>query len=146
MSVSVKAIKALRAELLVKIFIEDLKPSQFLKEESGHLDFDFLVAFKTPDGGLKFCAIEIKQTDSVVNGNFRFKTGRRSIEAFKSNMPKIIIVADTKHNRLYYGLASEVRKVNGSHTSGLFEVAVPTTPVGTSAIDKRKFVEAILKS
>jgi hypothetical protein len=58
----------------------------------------------------------------------------------------IIIVADTKHNQLYFGLASEIRKVNGSHRAGLVEVAIPTTPVGPSPADKRKFVEAVLNS
>jgi hypothetical protein len=146
MNANMNAIKAMRAELLVKIFIEDLKPSQFLKAESEKLDFDFLVAFKKPGGGLKFCAIDVKQTDSVVNGKYRFRTGRRSIDSFKSNMPMIIIVADTKHNQLYYGLASEIKKVNGAHRPGFFEVAVPITAVGSSPADKRKFVKAVLNS
>jgi hypothetical protein len=143
---SENAMKAMRAELLVRMFIEDLKPSQFLKAESAHLPFDFVVAFKKPEGGLKFCSIDVKQTDHEVNRRFRFRTGRRSIEAFRSNMPMIIIVADTKHNQLYYGLASEVERVNGTHGRGPVEVAVPVTAVGPSPTDKHKFVEAALNS
>ena len=149
MSVAVNAIhalKALRAELLVKMFIQDLKPSQFLKAESDHLAFDFVVAFKKPDGGLKFCGIDVKQTDSVVNSKFRFRTSRRSIDAFKSNMPMIIIVADTKHNQLYYGLASEIEKVNGAHGPAPLVVAVPVIAVSSAPADKRKFVESVLNS
>ena len=143
---SENAIKSRRAELLVEAFLEDLKPSRFVKAESENLDFDFVVAFKKPDGGLKYCAIEVMQTDSLINGEFHFMTGRWSIDAFNSNMPTIIFVADTKRNQLYYGFASRIKTIHAAHKAGFFEVAVPTTLVGPSPDDKRRFVEAVLNS
>jgi hypothetical protein len=60
-------------------------------------------------------------------------------------MPLIVIVADTKHNQLYYGLACEIKMVNGVYKkSGPLEVAIPITAIGSSPADKRKFVKAVL--
>jgi hypothetical protein len=143
---SENAIKARRAEILVEAFIEDLKPSRFVKAESDHLDFDFVVAFKKPGGGLKYCAIEVMQTDSLINGEFHFIISRRAIDALNSNMPTIIFVADTKRSQLYYGFASSMRTVSAAHRSGFFEVAVPTTQVEASPEHKRRFVHAVLNS
>jgi hypothetical protein len=141
-----RAFVARRAELLVEEFLNDLGPSRLVKAESAKLDFDFVVAFKKPDGGLKYCAVEVKQTEKPIAGDFHFMTGRRFVEASKSNMPTVVIIADTKHNELYYGFASQANVVNAAHRAGFFEVAVPAKKTGSSPAEKRQFIQDVLAS
>ncbi len=139
-------IKGRRAELLAEAFLDELKPARLVKAESQNLDFDFVVAFKNPKGGLKYCAIEVKQTDNPVRGNFHFMTGRRFVDAKKSNMPTIVLVADTKRNDLYYGFASQAVVVNAARRAGLYEVAVPTKKKGHSHAEKHQFIADVLSN
>src|ERR1700742_4996815 len=106
------SIKTRRAELLVEGFLDALAPLHFVEVAGDSLGYNFMVAFKKPDGGLKHCAIDVKQTDSILTGDFCFNSGRRFLELMKSDIPTAIVIADTKRNQLYYGFASEARIVN----------------------------------
>jgi hypothetical protein len=140
------SVKGRRAELLVEGFLDALRPSRFVQVESDNLEYDFVVAFKKPDGGLKYCAIEVKQTEAPITGDFHFMTGRRFDEAKKSNMPTIILIADTKLNQLYYAFASDAKTINAAHRAGFYEVAVHAQRTGLSPGEKRQFIKDVLNN
>jgi hypothetical protein len=141
---SEESIKARRAELLVEGFLYELNPPHIAQVEGDNLGFDFVIAFKKPDRGLKYCAIEIKATENLVAETFHFMTGRRFLEARKSNMPMVILVADTKRNELYYGFASEAEVVNAAHRAGFYGITLPVSKIGQSSAAKREFIDDIL--
>src|SRR5947209_6522600 len=103
-----ESIKSRLAKLLVEGFLDELNPPHFVEAEGAGLGFDYVIAFRKPDQGLKYFAIEVKTTEEPLAGTFNFMTGRRFFDAARnSNMPTVIVVADTKRNEIYYGFASE---------------------------------------
>ncbi len=137
-------IKDLRAELLVEDFLSRLKPPHFVEVAGGNLDFDYVVALKRSDGGLKYIAIEVKQTDNPVSDSFPLIRRGNLSKSSNSNMPTVLVVADTKRNDLYYGFISEAKVTNRGFRAGVVEVSVPVEKVVDSSQGRSRVLRDFL--
>jgi len=101
-------LKLRRAELMAQLFLQDLGASVWSTGERG--PFDFIAVFRTADHKLRIVAIEVKASEHVSGTKFRFQASREQAHAVRhSNVPLLVLVADVKSNKLYYGWAADIR-------------------------------------
>jgi hypothetical protein len=143
---SESSIKSRRAALLIEAFLLDLSLPRLVEVQSQKLRFDFVVALRKRDGGLKYWAVETKHTDKPIERNFHFLEGRNFQRDSRSNMPTMLLIADTKRNVIYCGLASRARVVQQAHRAGISEYSVPVFEVSPSAEGKRQFKQLLLEN
>lgn len=129
-----------RGELLAELFLQDLGPD-ILSRPTEDIGFDFLVGFRNAAGGLNMFGIEVKATERTPADSFPLNraTYRRLAE---SNLPACLLVADVKHNRLFY---SWIDQGTPLHRQGSSQVSVPVTEVdgaARAAIRRRMLAEA----
>ncbi len=94
-----------RAELLARVFLEDLQPSFLASVETVDVPFDFLAGFLSSDGILMVAAaIEVKGASSVEeNRRFPLHRSQRQLKLFRqSNLPLLYLIVDVKMNRFFY--------------------------------------------
>lgn len=89
-----------RAELMAELFFQSLDAAYVARFEPD-LDYDLVVGFLNPKGGIDNLAVEVKATKQVSDLSFRVSKKVHDRLAY-SNTPAILLVADVKHNRLYY--------------------------------------------
>jgi hypothetical protein len=91
-----------RAELLVELFLTELNPMFVARPPYPNLGFDFFVGFRNERGGVNISVIEVKATEKEVVNSFHV---RRELYRMlvHSNLPVVLMVADVKRNRLYWG-------------------------------------------
>lgn len=108
---------------MVELFLQDLNP-QFISRPTQDLGYDLLVGFPNDKGGVNTFAVEVKPVERPPGRGFPFQ--RRAFDRIAhSNLPAILLVADVKHNKLYYAwLTSRNPDGGGSNT-----VTVPLTEV-----------------
>lgn len=88
-----------RAELMAELFLQELGP-QFLSRPTDDVGYDLLVGFLNTEGGINTFAVEVKSTERPLT---RIQLPRRAFDRIaKSNIPGLLLVADVKHNRMYY--------------------------------------------
>lgn len=104
-----KDLKHQRAETLAHLFLQDLGASVWTAhEEIGPLDS--IAVYLTVDKKLCLFGVEVKATEQAPDREFRFQGRPETIHALRhSNVPVLFLVADVKHNELYYGWASDIR-------------------------------------
>ncbi len=97
-----------RADLLAKLFLEDLKPQALARaDELGGLDY--MAVFLRDDGGFRIVPVEVKATERPVRGRHVFYTRKTTVEALKhANVPVLFLIVDTKNSEIYYGWAADI--------------------------------------
>ncbi len=105
---------------MAELFLQELEPDFIARPTSDDLGYDLLVGFPNEKKGTNIFAVEVKATERPPAE--RFQIVRRTYERMAhSNVPGLLLVADVKHNQLYYGwLRSRVVRDTAN-------VAVPLT-------------------
>ncbi len=91
-----------RGELMAELLLEDLGALFVSRSTVEDLGFDLLAGFRNDAGGTNTFAIEVKSTEQ--NGSSPLRLERQVYERLlRSNTPALLLVANVKENRLYYG-------------------------------------------
>lgn len=107
-----------RAELMAELFLQELEPEFVSRPTSADVGYDLLVGFTNKKGGINTFAVEVKATERPPAGGFQIT--RKTFDRFAhSNIPGLLLVADVKHNQLYYAW------LNSKKLSGTVSVSVP---------------------
>ncbi len=93
-----------RAELLAELFLQELEP-EFVARPSADFEYDFLVGFRNPRGGINNIAIEVKSTEQLARKQYSVSR-RKYVRWAYSNIPILLLIVDVKENRFYYAWAS----------------------------------------
>lgn len=118
---------ARRAELLVELFLQDLGAT-FVSDPRTDTGYDFIVSFPNREGGKNFSAVEVKATERPVR-DFYPLDAKWYERLTRSNIPSLLMVVDTKHNRLYHSWPGEGEiKVDADAA----RVRVPVLPIDDS--------------
>lgn len=97
-----------RAELLAKLFLEDLKP-QAIARADVLAGIDYLAVFWGDDGGFRIAAVEVKAVQRPIREKYVFLTRKTTAEALKrANVPVLFLVVDSKNSRIYFGWAADI--------------------------------------
>lgn len=92
-----------RAELLSRVFLEDMHPTTLLETTDDDCGFDFLLGLETPEGGTRHFAVEIKATENLDRAEFAITLPAKTIRNWRgSNLPLVFLVVDAKQNRFYF--------------------------------------------
>jgi hypothetical protein len=90
-----------RAELMAELLLQDLRPT-FVARAERTLGYDYFAGFPNAKGGVNVTAVEVKATDQPVPA--LLPIDRRTYDRLAhSNIPVLVLVADVKQNRLFYG-------------------------------------------
>jgi hypothetical protein len=90
-----------RGELMAELLLQDLG-STFVARAGRALGYDYIAGFRNSKGGVNVTAVEVKATDRAVPLIFRID--RRTYDQWAySTPPVLVVVADVKQNRLFYG-------------------------------------------
>ena len=90
-----------RGELLAEIFLQELEPEFVAQAPPENFAFDFLIGFLNEDGGFNSFAVEVKATETPINGEYSVKPDLFRKMAH-SNIPVLLLVIDVKRNELFY--------------------------------------------
>ena len=121
---------ARRGELMVELFLQDLRPSFLSRPTSPNLGYDLLVGFKNARGGINTFAVEVRATERPPRGRFRLP--RRAFDRLAlSNVPALLLVVDVKHNRLYHAWLTPDGTAGGDDPQ---KVPVPLTELDAPAM------------
>ena len=91
-----------RGELMAELLLQDLRPT-FVARAGRNLGYDFFAGFPNSKGGINVTAVEVKATEHPVPA--LLPIDRRTYDRLAhSNIPVLLLVADVKQNRLFYGL------------------------------------------
>lgn len=102
-SANQKPYVARRAELLSRVFLEDMHPAILLETTEDDCGFDFLLGLETPEGGTRHFAIEVKATENLTNLEFAVSMPTETVRYWKgSNLPLVFLVVDSKLNRFFF--------------------------------------------
>jgi hypothetical protein len=100
-----------RADLLAKLFLEDLKPEALARADE-LAGMDYMAVFLRDDGGFRIVPIEVKVTERPVRDRHVFYTRKTTVDALKrANVPVLFLIVDTKNSEVYYGWPRHVRCV-----------------------------------
>ena len=116
-----------RGELMAELFLEDLKPTSIARPP---IDFgyDFLIGFRNKEGGINYFAVQVKATDRSVPSLFMID--RRAYDLLAhSSIQGFLLVADVKHNDLFFGWPPRV----DTRYQGSGSVSIPLTKVSDAA-------------
>ncbi|MBI4902577.1 MAG: DUF4365 domain-containing protein [Acidobacteria bacterium] len=117
-------IVARRAELLVELFLQDIGAT-YHSGRGDDFGYDFIAAFPNAQGGTNFSAVQVKATDRPIEGFFALDSKWYNRFAH-SNIPLLLLVVDTKHNRMFHAwLDEDVLKLNPGNRT----VRVPVVPI-----------------
>ncbi len=113
---------ARRGELMAELFLQDLEPAS-LARPPANFGYDFLVVFPRRNGGTNTFAVEVKATEHPDPSSFVIDKQTYNRLAH-SNIPGLLLVADSKENRLFFAWPPRVdtRSQPGS-------VSIQLTPV-----------------
>ena len=101
---------------MAELFLQELDPEFISRPTNEDVGYDLLVGFLNKKGGINTFALEVKATEQAPVG--RFQVMRRTYNRFaNSNIPGLLLVADVKQNRLYYGWLSEKAVVSTANVS-----------------------------
>jgi len=90
-----------RGDLMAELLLQDLGPT-FVARAERTLGYDYFAGFPNSKGGINVTAVEVKATDRPVPA--LLPIDRRTYDRLAhSNIPVLLLVADVKHNRLFYG-------------------------------------------
>jgi hypothetical protein len=90
-----------RGELMAELLLQDLHPT-FVARANRDLGYDYFAGFANSKGGINITAVEVKATDRPVPA--LLPINRRTYDRLAhSNIPVLVLVADVKQNRLFYG-------------------------------------------
>jgi hypothetical protein len=105
-----------RGELMAELFLQDIGASVVARPHAD-IGYDFVVGFPNASGGIDFGAIEVKSTEHPVADSFPLGVRWCKLLAH-TNVPTLLLVADVKRNRMYYGEVwpKQLRKHRGSGT------------------------------
>jgi hypothetical protein len=113
-----------RGELMAELLLQDLGPT-FVARAERTLGYDYFAGFPNSKGGINVTAVEVKATDRPVPA--LFPIDRRSYDSLAhSNIPVLVVVADVKQNRLYYGWP---QPHGASGRPGSHKVAMPLVEI-----------------
>jgi hypothetical protein len=117
-----------RGELMAELFLQDLNPS-FVAKPTSDFGYDFYLGVQNADGGINNYAVQVKATSRPVPSRFPL-----NMKLFKllthSNIPGLLIVADVKHNKLFYAWLT--REKGDVDQEGNNIVRIPVTEVNDS--------------
>ena len=101
-----------RAELLAELFLQELEPAFISRPTTQDLGYDLLVGFPNERSGINTFAVQIKATEKPPGSRIAIP---RSVfdRITHSNLPGLLLVADVKQNRLYYGWLKSNNANNG---------------------------------
>jgi hypothetical protein len=115
-----------RAELLGALFLDDLNPA-FVVRAPSNSPLDFIVAFTSPDHGLKIIGVEVKGTQTPVKHVFSFIARDTWISSIRSaNVPVLLLVIDAKMNEIYFGWGEKLeRRADRRSLRGSVHATIP---------------------
>jgi Domain of unknown function (DUF4365) len=112
-----------RAELLAELFLEDLNAQSVLRPASGDLGYDLLVGFPNEKGADNTFAVEVMATERPPGP--RFQIPRKNFNRLAhSNIPSLLLVADVKHNRIYYAWLKPENSTGSGNTVSISLIEV----------------------
>lgn len=132
-------IVARRAELMAELFLQEFGPVFLSRPTTPDVGYDLLGGFPNEKGGINTFAVQVKAIEEPPGG--RIQISRRTFDRFAhSNVPGLLLVADAKHNRLYYAWLR-----TGETKPGATRVSVAITPVDAEATRelRREFERAV---
>jgi hypothetical protein len=97
-----------RGELLVELFLEELSPA-FLVQSTEDFAYDYLAGFTNRNGGVNTFAVKVKATEQPIR-QFRLPRSEYT-QLASSNTPALLMVADVKHNQLFYARIEQAEAV-----------------------------------
>jgi hypothetical protein len=104
---------------MAELFLQELEPAFISRPTTDRVGYDLLVGFTNERGGINTFAVEVKGTEQPPSGPFSLT--RTIFERFAhSNIPGLLLVADVKHNQLYYAWLNA-----SSRMSGTANVSIP---------------------
>jgi hypothetical protein len=132
-----------RAELLARLFLQDLGASVWAPAQDEYRPFDAIATFLTYDEKPRITANQVKATEQPVGEEFRFQADPKAIRALQhSNVPVLFLIVDAKHNQVYYGWARDLR-YDPAHGKGKRTVRC-SLPVVAAPERKGELLNAIL--
>lgn len=100
-----------RSELMAELFLQELEPEFVAQSTIPNFEFDFLVGFMNPQGGINTFAVEVKATERELTEGFSVRPKIYALLAH-SNIPALLLVIDVKNNVFYYAWPSDNPEVS----------------------------------
>lgn len=108
-----------RAELMAELLLEELGAVFVSRSTGGDVGFDLLAGFRNEQGGTNTFTVEVKATEEAAGSSVRLE--RKTFERLsRSNTPALLLLANVKEHRLYYGWLRQ----DGARTGKTVPVAV----------------------
>jgi len=128
---------ARRGELMAELFLQEFGPAFLSRPTSADVGYDLLVGFKNKRGGINTFAVEVRATERAPGARLQLPRDQFDRLA-RSNIPGLLLVADVKDTRMYYGWFSR------KHANASARVAIPLTEVnGVTKRELQKLFEAV---
>jgi hypothetical protein len=109
---------ARRGDLMAELFLQELGAQFVSRPTTQDVGYDLLVGFLNKKGGTNTFAVQVASTERPPGT--RFQLPRRTFDRFaNSNIPGLLLVADVKHNRMYYAW------LTSGELAGSVRVSVP---------------------
>ena len=103
---------------MAELLLQEFEPQFVSRPTTQDVGYDLLAGFLNRKGGINTFAVEVKSTER--SPGMRFQLLRSTFDRFAhSNIPGLLLVADVKHNRMYYGW------LNSKKWSGSVSVSIP---------------------
>ncbi|MGZ8246033.1 DUF4365 domain-containing protein, partial [Methylomagnum sp.] len=126
-----------RAELMAELFLQDLGAT-FVAKPEPDIGYDFYMGFQNPRGGINNYGVQVKATEQTVPAEFPLKGNLYKSLAY-SNIPALLLVANVKQNKLYYGWVNPAKRGENENS--------PTEKIALKEIDdatKNELRQALL--
>jgi len=115
-----------RGELMAELLLRGFDPLYLARPDAdiiANIEYDYLVGFTNPRGGLNTYGVEVKSTDDPVKGKYQLNNGLFEKLAF-ANTPSLLLVIDVKQDQLFYSWLTD-GDVNGAgHEAKMRDVPV----------------------
>jgi hypothetical protein len=127
-----------RGMLLAELFLQKLKPLNFLQETGSDRRLDYLLGFRTGAGRIVVIGVEVKSTDEPVPNPYQFYLAKPELQALTdTNLTILVVVVDVKKSEAFFGWGSQIEVIRDPTIRGAAFVQLPVrkaTPSNTQRL------------
>lgn len=133
-----------RAELLSRVFLEDMHPATLLETTDENCGFDYLLGLEAPDRSTRHFAVEVKATENLTRPEFAVLLPAKTIRYWRgSNLPLVFLVVDAKKNHFYFATGDALTNPKlKAQNGGNVRVVLPLQKAETAESMARALVGA----